>query len=64
MKKNRIRASFSNRKFKMGSFQTLIMILVVIVVVVLNIVVTRLGFSKDMNADYLYSLSNDTVYFV
>ena len=64
MKKNRIRASFSNRKFKMGSFQTLIMILVVIVVVVLNIVVTRLGFSKDMNADYLYSLSNDTVSFV
>ena len=64
MKKNRIRASFSNRKFKVGSFQTLIMILVVIVVVVLNIVVTRLGFSKDMNADYLYSLSNDTVSFV
>lgn len=64
MKKNKIRTSFSNRKFKMGSFQTLIMIIVVIVVVVLNILVTRLGFSKDMNADYLYSLSDDTVSFV
>ena len=46
MKKNRIRASFSNRKFKMGSFQTLIMILVVIVVVVLNMVATVWDFPK------------------
>lgn len=64
MKNNKIKNSFSNRKFKMGSFQTMIMIIVVIVVVVLNILVTRLGFSKDMNLDYLYSLSNDTVSFV
>lgn len=64
MKNNKLKKSFSNRKFKMGSFQTMIMIIVVIVVVVLNILVTRLGFSKDMNSDYLYSLSDDTVSFV
>lgn len=64
MKNNKLKKSFSNRKFKMGSFQTMIMVIVVIVVVVLNILVSRLGFSKDMNSDYLYSLSNDTVSFV
>lgn len=63
MKKNKIINSFSNRKFKMGSFQTIIMVIVVIVVVVLNILVTRLGVSKDMNSDFLYSLSDDTVSF-
>ena len=64
MKSNKIKKSFSNRKFKMGSFQTMIMVIVVIVVVILNILVTRFGFSKDMNSDFLYSLSNDTVSFV
>lgn len=64
MKNNKLRKSFSSRKFKMGSFQTMIMIIVIVVVVVLNIIVARLGFSKDMNTDYLYSLSDDTVSFV
>ena len=64
MKNNELKKSFSSRKFKMGSFQTMIMIIVIAVVVVLNIIVARLGFSKDMNTDYLYSLSDDTVTFI
>lgn len=64
MKNNKFRKSFSSRKFKMGSFQTIIMIIVIAVVVVLNIIVARLGFSIDMNTDYLYSLSDDTISFV
>ena len=61
MKNNKWKQSFSNRKFKMGSFQTIVMILVLVVVIILNILVSRLNFSKDMNSDYLYSLSNDTI---
>ena len=64
MKNNKIKKSFSSRKFKMGSFQTIIMIIVLVVIVILNILVTRLDFSKDMNSDFLYSLSNDTVSFI
>ena len=52
---------FARRKFKMGSFQTIIMIIVLVVVVLVNIVIARMNWSKDMNSDYLYTLSSDTV---
>lgn len=63
MKSNKLKKAFSDRKFKMGSFQTLMMIIVLVVVVVVNIIVTRLDLSVDMNSDFLYSLSSDTVDF-
>lgn len=63
MKQSKLRKSFSNRKFKMGSFQTLMMLIVLVVVVVVNVIVARLDLSVDMNSDFLYSLSDDTVAF-
>ena len=60
-KKNKANKKFANRKFKMGSFQTIIMLIVLAVVVLANIVITRMNWSKDMNSDYLYTLSSDTV---
>lgn len=63
-KNNKANRTFANRKFKMGSFQTVIMILVLVVVVLVNIVIARMNWSKDMNSDYLYSLSSDTKEYV
>ena len=62
-KKNRVKKAIANRKFKMGSFQTIVMVIVLAVVVLVNIVIARLNLSKDMNSDYLYTLSSDTVDF-
>lgn len=63
MKNNKFKKAFTNRKFKMGSLQTLMMAVVLVLVVVINIIVTRLDLSIDMNSDFLYSLSDDTVEF-
>lgn len=54
---------FASRKFKMGSFQTMIMVIVLVVVVLINIVIARMDLKVDMNSDYLYTLSEDTVKF-
>lgn len=63
-KNKKTKSMFARRKFKMGSFQTMIMIIVLIVVVLVNIVIARMDLKKDMNSDYLYSLSDDTVNFI
>ncbi len=62
-KNSKANKEFARRKFKMGSFQTVVMILVLVVVVLVNIVIARMNWSKDMNSDYLYTLSSDTVNF-
>lgn len=61
MKKNGFRQSFSSRKFKMGGFQTLTMVIVVVVVVVLNLIVGKMNITKDLSSDKIYSLTEDTV---
>lgn len=48
----------------MGSFQTITMVIVLAVVVLVNVVIARMNWSKDMNSDYLYSLSSDTISYV
>lgn len=60
MKKNGFRQSFSSRKFKMGGFQTLIMVIVVIVVIVLNLLVGKLNITVDLSSDKIFSLTDDT----
>ncbi len=55
---------FASRKFKMGSFQTITMVIVLAVVVLVNVVIARMNWSKDMNSDYLYSLSSDTISYI
>ena len=41
---------FASRKFKMGSFQTITMVIVLAVVVLVNVVIARMNWSKDMNS--------------
>lgn len=62
-KNKKSKKMFASRKFKMGSYQTLIMVIVLVVVVLANLVIARLDLKKDMNSDYLYTLSEDTVDF-
>lgn len=62
-KNNKSNKLFASRKFKMGSYQTMVMVIVLVVVVLANIVIARMDLKKDMNSDYLYTLSEDTVDF-
>lgn len=59
MKKD-IRSSFSDRKFKMGGYQTLIMVIVIVVVVVLNLIVGKMNITVDLSSDKIYTLTEDT----
>lgn len=60
MNKNGFLQSFSSRKFKMGGFQTLTMILVLVVVVVLNLLVGKLNITVDLSSDQIFSLTDET----
>ena len=61
MKKgNDIKKSFSNRKFKMGGFQTLTMVIVIVVVVVLNMIVGKMNLTVDLSSDKIFTLTEDT----
>ena len=60
MKKNGFRQSFSSRKFKMGGFQTLTMVIVIIVVIVLNLLVGKLNITVDLSSDKIFSLTDET----
>lgn len=60
MKKNGFKQSFSNRKFKMGGFQTLTMVIVIVVVIVLNLLVGKMNITVDLSSDKIYSLTDDT----
>lgn len=60
MKKNGLKQSFSSRKFKMGGFQTLTMVIVLVVVVVLNLIVGKMNITVDLSSDKIYSLTDET----
>lgn len=59
-KKNGFKESFSNRKFKMGGFQTLTMVIVIVVVIVLNLIVGKMNITIDLSSNKIYSLTEDT----
>lgn len=52
--------SFSNRRFKMGAYHTLITAIVLIVIVVLNLLVTKMNITVDLSSDQKYTLTEDT----
>ncbi len=52
--------SFQDRKFRMGGFQTLVMVLVIVIVVVLNLVVAKLDITFDLSSDKIYSITDET----
>ncbi|MBO5486124.1 MAG: GldG family protein, partial [Eubacterium sp.] len=60
MKKRNIKEAFSSRSFKLGGFQTLVMVIVIALVVVLNLIVGKLNFSVDLSSDKIYTLTEET----
>ncbi len=50
--------SFSDKKFKYGSFSTLMIIFVIAILVTVNLVVGQLKLSYDLTADKKYSISD------
>ena len=57
---NDFKKSFSNRRFKMGGYQTLVMVIVIVLVIVLNLVVNKLNISVDLSSDQKYTLTEDS----
>ncbi|MCR5796653.1 MAG: GldG family protein [Eubacterium sp.] len=56
--------NFKNRKFKMGGYQTLIMIIVLVVVIFINLVVSKIDITVDLSSDQKYTLTEDTKKFL
>ena len=57
---NDFKKSFSNRRFKMGGYQTLVMVIVIVLVIVLNLVVNKLNISVDLSSGQKYTLTEDS----
>lgn len=55
-----VKKSFKNRKFKMGGYQTLVMVIVIVLVIVLNLVVNKMNITIDLSSDQKYTLTEDT----
>lgn len=55
-----IKNSFSSRRFKMGGYQTLVMVIVVVLVIILNLVVKKLDITIDLSSDQKYTLTEDS----
>lgn len=55
-----IKKSFKSRRFKMGGYQTLVMVIVIVLVVVLNLVVNKMDITVDLSSDQKYTLTEDT----
>lgn len=59
-KKINIKQSFSSRSFKMGGFQTFVMVIVIVLVVVINLVVGKMNLSVDLSSDKIYTLTDES----
>lgn len=55
-----VKKSFKNRKFKMGGYQTLVMVIVIVLVVILNLVIAKMDITIDLSSDHKYTLTEDT----
>ncbi len=53
--------SFKSRSFKMGGYQTLVMVIVIALVIVLNLVVSKMNISVDLSSDKKFTLTADTI---
>lgn len=52
--------NFTSRRFKMGGYQTLVMVIVLVLVIVLNLVVHKLNITVDLSSDQKYTLTEKT----
>ena len=52
-----LKKNFTSRQFKMGGYQTLVMVIVIALVIVLNLVVHKLNITVDLSSDQKYTLT-------
>lgn len=55
-----LKKSFSSRRFKMGGYQTLVMVIVIVLVIILNLVVNKLDITIDLSSDQKYTLTEES----
>lgn len=55
-----IKKSFTSRKFKMGAYQTLVMVIVLVLVIVLNLVVNKMNITVDLSSDQKFTLTEES----
>ncbi len=58
--KGKFKQSFTNRRFKLGAYQSIITVVVLVVVVVLNLMVTKMNITVDLSSDSKYTLTDET----
>lgn len=59
-----VKSSFKSRKFKMGGYQTLIMVVVIVAIIILNLVVNKLNIQVDLSSDQKFTLTEQTKNYV
>jgi ABC-2 type transport system permease protein len=57
---DKIKASFSGRKFRSGAYVTIISAIVIVIVLVVNMLVTKMNIQFDLSSQSLYTLGKDT----
>lgn len=55
-----LKENFKSRKFKMGGYQTLVMVIVIVLVIILNLVVNKMNITVDLSSDQKYTLTEKT----
>lgn len=57
---DKIKASFTSRKFRGGAYATAISAIVIVMILVVNIIVTELGLKVDISKEGMYTLTDVT----
>ena len=57
---DKIKKSFSNRKFKSGAYVSLVSAIVIVIIFVMNLIVSDLDLRVDFTSSYLYTLTDET----
>ena len=57
---DKIKKSFSNRKFKSGAYVSLVSAIVIVIIFVINLIVSDLDLRVDFTSSYLYTLTEET----
>lgn len=55
-----LKKSFKSRRFRMGGYQTLVMVIVIVLVIVFNLVINKLNLMVDLSSDQKFTLTEDT----
>lgn len=57
---DKIKASFSSRKFRGGAYATVVSAVVIVIVIILNVIISQLDLKVDVTKDSKYSLTSVT----